>query len=131
MSDTNIYVLRGEARLCNWGNWCAGDTARSLREPNQSPIARLYQPEKGDTYEEDLMPTPLPPNDEEAAAVERQVLAMALMDRLLLYYAYVLKYPVSSARRGVPTLVRRTGLSEEAVNARLARICENVGRLKL
>lgn len=123
-------IQRGQRLLSNWGDWCAGDTARRLEMPRESPFARMYVPDLGDVWQEEPEPVEIPPNDDEAALVERAVLALVEADRLLLYYAYVLKYPVTTAKKTSRTLVRRMRMDEESVKARLARLEGEIGKLK-
>lgn len=125
------FCALGEERLCRWGLWCAGDTAKKLKMPSQSAFARLYQPELGDIWAEpdEIQPESLI-DDAEAAKVEAVVLTMSDRDRYLLTLAYIYRYPISSKHKNVPTLVRRMGNSEDAINAALSRITEFIGQLR-
>lgn len=125
------FCALGERRLCSWGLWCAGDTAKKLKMPSQSPFARLYQPELGDVWAEpgEIEPESLI-DDSEAEKVEAAVLKMDDADRYLLMLAYVYRYPVTSKHKNMPTIVRRMRSSEIAVNAALSRITEVIGQLR-
>jgi hypothetical protein len=120
----------GDRRLANWGDWCAGDTSRKLQMPSRTPFADMYQPEKGDVWVENIEAEAVI-SDSEAARVEQEVLRMADRDRYLLMLAYINKYPVTSKRRGVPSIVRRMGWDEDGVRDALARICHHVGQIRM
>lgn len=123
---------RGEWRLMNWGEWCAGDTSKKLRMPSQAAFARLYQPELGDVWAEPgEVEAETTVDESQAAAVEREVLRMSHGDRYLLMLAYVFKYPVTSSRRGVPSLVRRTGMNQTAVEDALSRLTHHFGSIRV
>lgn len=126
-----FLVRRGEARLQAWGQWAAEDTSKRLGVPDKSPFARLYAPDLGDVWEQEAPEVQLAPDDAEAQAVERVVVGMPFLDRTLLYYAYVMRLPVSSRRRDVQTVVRRMRMSSEEVESALRRLCEHVGRMRL
>jgi len=132
MSSDEYYGSLGERRLTNWGEWSAEDTARRLGFPSQVPIARHYRPDAGDVWLESSEIEIEPVIDDlEAAAVEQAVLGFGDDDRYLLFLAYVRKLPVTSSRRGMPTLVRYTRSNEEAVRSALDRLAVTIGQLRL
>lgn len=126
------FCALGERRLVSWGEWVAGDTSKPLRMPSQTPFARWYRPELGDVWSDPGDIAPCSAIDEvEAAAVERAVVQMPGADKALAHLVYVLRYPITSSRRGVPTVVRHMRLSERAVEAAVERITERIGMLRL